>query len=186
MKNAETEGTDLRNSANQPSIGMKNTAETEGTDACMNNLKWRTKYVSLLLFVITLLTSSLAFSSDLKLFTTDNQTYKGIVQHNNEIFFLEGYIEAGTGYFMLNSSLEDRNKATDEGTGGSTATDEDTDGYGLIESGLITVNFGCTHDKSSIASIQSNNHKENITINSIQINGTQQKCNQDIATFDLQ
>ncbi len=266
MKNAETEGTDLTNSAKNHSIGLQSTAETEGTDSCIRTHKRRTKYISMMLLVTTMLISNIAFSSDLKLFTTDNQTYKGIIQHNNEIYFLEGYIEAGTGYFMLDYSLEGRNKATDEGTGGkpatdegtggstatdegtggkpatdegtggnpatdegtggnpatdegtggstatdegtggstatdegtggstatdegtggSTATDEGTGGDDIIETGLVTVNFSCTYNKSPIASIQSINNKENITIERVQINGTQQKCNQDISSDHLQ
>jgi len=122
MNYAETEGTDI-----------KNMAETEGTDSCIK-LRGK-KIINLMLIISSLLISQLAVSSDLKLFTTDNQNYKGVIQHKGQISFVEGYVEADTGYFMLNTSLESSIKASDEGTGGVSASDEGTGGVSASDEG---------------------------------------------------
>ncbi|VAW44442.1 hypothetical protein MNBD_GAMMA02-429 [hydrothermal vent metagenome] len=223
MNYAETEGTDIKNSAETEGTDIQNMAETEGTDSD-SCIKLRGKKIlNLMLIISSLLISQLAVSSDLKLFTTDNQNYKGVIQHKGQISFVEGYVEADKGYFMLNTSLENSIKATDEGTGGDKATDEGTGGDkatdegtggdkatdegtggdkatdegtggdkatdegtggdkatdegtgNSINSGLITVNFGCDNQKS-MAVFESNKYSEKMQINTIQINGQLKKC----------
>lgn len=192
MKFAETEGTDITNYAETEGTDIHQMAESEGTDSCIK-LRNKTGIKSVFL-LISLLLSQLAISSDLRLFTVDNQNYKGVIEHKGEIYFVEGYFEADNGFLMLNHSLENSSKATDEGTGGKNATDEGTGGNSYatdegtggnpatdegtggqntevseVNTGLITLIMGCNNQPRAI--LESASEVEKIQINTFEING---------------
>lgn len=120
MKRAETEGTDINFYA-----------ETEGTDinqaAVFNDSKQsflsnsnNLLYKQFMVVAFALFISQPIFAADINLFTTDGESFKGVLNTDSKVEFIEGILEGKTGSFILNNTISGI-KATDEGTGNKAA-----------------------------------------------------------------
>ncbi|MCX7554569.1 hypothetical protein OS175_11815 [Marinicella sp. S1101] len=201
MKRAETEGTDI-----------KFFAETEGTDINQETVfdkkeqRFLNKsnailYKHFMLVTLALFISQPIFAADINLFTTDGESFKGVLNTDSKVEFIEGILEGKTGSFILNNTISGI-KATDEGTGnkaanngfvfqatdegtGTPATDEGTGGLLATDEGtgspansieldnrVLTVNLSCEENSAnSNAEIESNKGIEFMDIGKISING---------------
>jgi hypothetical protein len=171
MKIAETEGTDIQNIAETEGTDIRNIAETEGTDMSNRGFAKKSRLLLCMLFSMILFQNALA--AELNIFSVDNETYKGVIKQDNKIEFVEGFIDAKTGYFLVNNSLMTSElKATDDGTGDK-ATDDGTgdkatdDGTGKV----LTISLTCSDDQN-IGVMNTSHNTENIIIDSIEINGS--------------
>lgn len=182
MKRAETEGTDICNFA-----------ETEGTDVSFKKNGKKNSYYNLLITFFFIALAQNTFASELNLYSTSDSHLKGIFKQDNNISFVEGFIENGIGYFIAietivnlkatNDGTGDKatndgtgGKATNDGTGGK-ATNDGTGGKATNDGTgkLITVNFSCNNQKY-YGNIETTELVESIELEKIEINGSIKGC----------